>query len=301
MGDQGGVVRDFPAGGLGTRARAWLDGDAEVRRHQVPRYAATVQLVRDASVSGAADDESSCGVEVFMLRRVASMAFAPRMMVFPGGGVDPRDADPALVAEHWAGPSPASWAARMDCPDDVAQQLVVAAVREVFEECGVLLAGPDATTVVEDVRDAGWHADRVALEARELSFTELLRRRGLVLRSDLLSYRAHWVTPEFEPRRYDTAFFAALLPVGQVPDDATSEADAAGWWRPADVLAGARDGSVLMLPPTLVAVEQLAGAASSASFVAEEPLVWSISPDLVEDDEGRIWMRARVPDTGARS
>ncbi|AKT52537.1 NUDIX hydrolase [Arsenicicoccus sp. oral taxon 190] len=294
-------MRDFPAGGLGSRARAWLDGDAEVRRYQEPRYAATVQLVREARTGGAPGGGSADGVEVFMLRRVASMAFAPRMMVFPGGGVDPRDADPALVADHWAGPSPARWAERMDCPEDVAQQLVVAAVREVFEECGVLLAGPDAGSVVADVRDAGWHADRVALEARELSFTELLRRRGLVLRSDLLSYRAHWVTPEFEPRRYDTAFFAALLPTGQVPDDATSEADAAGWWRPADVLAGAADGSVLMLPPTIVAVEELARAASSAAFVAEEPLVWSISPHLVEDDEGGIWMRARVPDTGAAS
>ncbi|WP_392468423.1 NUDIX hydrolase [Arsenicicoccus cauae] len=296
-----GVVRDFPAGGLGSRARAWLDGDIEVRRHQEPRYAATVQLVRDPAVSWVADDETSCGVEVFMLRRVASMAFAPRMMVFPGGGVDPRDADPALVADHWAGPSPAAWAQRMACSEDVAQQLVVAAVREVFEECGVLLAGPDADSMVADVRDADWHADRVALEARELSFTELLRRRGLVLRSDLLSYRAHWVTPEFEPRRYDTAFFAALLPVGQVPDDATSEADAAGWWRPTDVLAGAADGSVLMLPPTIVALEQLAVASSSASFVAETPEVWSISSDLIEDEQGRIWMRARVPDTGAVS
>ena len=90
------MTRDFPVGGLASRARAWLDGD---RAEPVaPRSAATVMLVRDRV------DGEGGPVEVFMLRRVASMEFAPRMMVFPGGGVDPRDADPHLP---WAGPPPA--------------------------------------------------------------------------------------------------------------------------------------------------------------------------------------------------
>ena len=86
------------------------------------------------------------------------MAFAPRMMVFPGGGVDPRDADPHLP---WAGPPPARWAAWLGCDEDSARELVIAAVREVFEECGVLLAGPDADSVVADVSGPQWQQERV--------------------------------------------------------------------------------------------------------------------------------------------
>ncbi|MCH8611710.1 NUDIX hydrolase [Arsenicicoccus dermatophilus] len=283
------VERDFPSGGLGERARRWLDGDPEVRAERPVRHAATVQLVRDA--------EDGAGVEVFMLRRVATMEFAPRTMVFPGGGVDPRDADEALARDHWAGPTPQQWAERMGRPAAVAQQLVVAAVREVFEECGVLLAGAGPDDVVRDLATPDWHADRVALEARELSLTDLLLRRGLVLRSDLLAYRAHWITPAFEPRRYDTAFFAALLPTGQHPDDRTTEADSAGWCRPADLLARLERGRVLMLPPTIVAVEQLAEATGAAALVAEQPEVWAISPELVEVEPGVVVLRAPVPAT----
>ena len=88
-------------------------------------------LVRDADST----------VEVFMLRRVSQMAFAPSTMVFPGGGVDDRDGDEGLP---WAGPSPVQWGARLGCSAAEAQMFVAAAIREVFEECGVLLAGPSA-------------------------------------------------------------------------------------------------------------------------------------------------------------
>ena len=152
------MTRDFPVGGLSSRARAWLDGD---RAEPVaPRPAATVMLVRDR-VAGEGGP-----VEVFMLRRVASMEFAPRMMVFPGGGVDPRDADPHLP---WAGPPPAHWAAWLGCDEASARELVIAAVREVFEECGVLLAGPDADSVVADVSGPQWQQERSALLSRETS------------------------------------------------------------------------------------------------------------------------------------
>ena len=125
----------------------------------------------------------------------------------------------------------------MGCEEGLARSLVCAAVREVFEECGVLLAGPSPETVVADLRDPEWDAERSALLSKEQSFAELLLRRGLVLRSDLLSPQGRWVTPDFEPRRYDTFFFAALLPEGQIPDDDTSEADHADWTDPAELLA----------------------------------------------------------------
>jgi 8-oxo-dGTP pyrophosphatase MutT (NUDIX family) len=275
--------RDFPVGTLGKRAAAWLAG--ERGEPVVPRRAATVMLVRDR-----ADDAP--GVEVFMLRRVASMDFAPRMWVFPGGGVDPRDDEPDLP---WAGPDAAEWAERLGTDDGTARALVCAAVREVFEECGVLLAGPSADTVVADLRDPEWDRERAALLAREQSLSELLLRRRLVLRSDLLSAQAHWLTPEFEHRRYDTWFFAALLPEGQIPDDDTSEADVAEWTDPLTLLDAYRAGEALLLPPTIVSVEAVAAARSAAALVATSGSTRPVEPWLVEVD-GTVVVRAPLPD-----
>lgn len=272
-------TREFSVGPLGGRAQAWLAGEAT--ETAVARAAATVMLVRDGTDS----------VEVFMLRRVASMEFAPKMWVFPGGGVDPRDDAPDLP---WAGPSPAEWAGMLGCDEGLARSLVSAAVREVFEECGVLLAGPSSSTVVADLRDAEWERERAALLAREQSLSEMLRRRELVLRSDLLSVRAHWITPEFEPRRYDTWFFAALLPTGQIPDDATSEADHAAWTVPGALLAAQRRGDALMLPPTIVSVEDVAGAMSASSFIAATGVSEPIMPTLFERD-GQAIMSVELP------
>ncbi len=271
--------RDFPIGALGERAAGWLAGRRETPA--LPRCAATVMLVRDGAG----------GVEVFMLRRVATMVFAPRMWVFPGGGVDRRDDEPDLP---WAGPSPTEWAVRLGCGEGMARSLVCAAVREVFEECGVLLAGPSATTFVADLRDPEWELERAALLAREQSFSELLVRRGLVLRSDLLSVRGRWVTPAFETRRYDTWFFAALLPDGQIPDDDTTEADVADWTVPGDLLEAYATGEALLLPPTIVSVEAVGAARSAETFVAESWPPVPIEPRLVEVD-GVPVMRADLP------
>ena len=277
--------RDFPLGSapaLVERAQEWLDRSADAPADAVaPRAAATVLLVRDGQH----------GVEVFMLRRVATMEFAPRMMVFPGGGVDPRDADPSLP---WAGPTPADWGRALGADETTARELVVAAVREVFEECGVLLAGPDAESVVGDVSGADWQAERQALLSRERSLAEVLIARGLVLRSDLLRARAHWITPEFESRRYDTRFFAALLPEGQVPDDATTEADHAAWVDPAELLRDYHRGEALMLPPTVVSVEEVAAARSADEFLHEETPIEPVLPVLTPTDDGVV-IRCELP------
>ena len=281
------VRREFPIAdspSLRARADSWLSApspDGPV----VPKRAATVMFVRD----WASDGDS--GVEVFMLRRVATMEFAPRMMVFPGGGVDPRDADPGLP---WAGPTPAEWAARLDVDEATARVLVAAAVREVFEECGVLLAGPTPDRVIADVSGAHWHEQRRRLLQREASLSEVLREHDLLLRSDLLGYRAHWVTPEFEVRRYDTRFFSAAVPQGQRADDDTTEADVADWVRPADLLRAWQDGAALMLPPTVVAVEEVAAATSAVEFIAERPVIAPVQPELVDTGNGLV-MRADLP------
>jgi 8-oxo-dGTP pyrophosphatase MutT (NUDIX family) len=244
-------------------------------------------ILRDSGANGR-------GVDVFMLRRSSTMEFAARMMVFPGGGVDPRDADPGLP---WAGPSPAEWGRLLIAEEATARELVVAAVREVFEECGVLLAGPDVNSVIGDVSGSVWQAERAALLSRELSLAQMLIGRGLVLRSDLLRARAHWITPEFEPKRYDTRIFAALLPVGQVADDKTSEADYADWTDPARLLEDYASGSALMLPPTLMCVEQVAAAASVAEFLAAEVHLAPITPVLAQVDDAVV-LRCMLPSSG---
>ena len=111
----------------------------------------------------------------------------------------------------------------------MARALVCAAVRETFEESGVLLAGPHGDEVVADTTGDDWEADRVALESRELAMTDFLTRRGLVLRTDLLGVWAAWLTPVFEPKRYRTWFFVALLPEGQRTRDVSSESSEVTW------------------------------------------------------------------------
>jgi 8-oxo-dGTP pyrophosphatase MutT (NUDIX family) len=202
-----------------------------------PRNAATVILMRPS------DD----GPEVYYLRRQVSMDFAGGMCVYPGGGVDPRDFD---VTVAWAGPSPAEWASRLGCDEETARALVCAAVRETFEESGVLLAGTSASSVVADTSGDDWEADRVALESRELSMTDFLNRRELVLRTDLLGVWDAWLTPIFEPKRYRTWFFVASLPTGQVTRDVSTESSSVSWI-PARVAAVQADaGELALMPPT---------------------------------------------------
>jgi 8-oxo-dGTP pyrophosphatase MutT (NUDIX family) len=205
-----------------------------------PRDAATVILLR-------ASDQ---GPSVYYLRRQVSMDFAGGMCVYPGGGVDPRDFDHDVA---WAGPSQADWAARLGCDEHKARALVCAAVRETFEESGVLLAGSSADgpgSIVADTTGDDWEADRVALESRELAMTDFLDRRGLVLRTDLLGVWGAWLTPVFEPKRYRTWFFVALLPEGQRTRDVSTESSEVTWLPAADAVAMAEAGDMLMMPPT---------------------------------------------------
>jgi 8-oxo-dGTP pyrophosphatase MutT (NUDIX family)/enamine deaminase RidA (YjgF/YER057c/UK114 family) len=211
------VIRDFPTRhtpALDAHAREW---EAAGRPAAPPaRPAATVMLVRDRRDSqGVAP-----GVEVFMLLRVATMAFAPNTMVFPGGGVDRRDG----VELPWAGPPVHAWAARLDSDEQLTREILVAAVREVFEECGVLFAsrprtGGWSTPAANAGRPcvSGWLPGRRPW-ARCCATTELL------LRTDLLRAHAHWMTPEIEPRQFDARIFAALMPEGATADGETSEA-----------------------------------------------------------------------------
>lgn len=263
--------------GVAAAARALARGELTPAE---ARAASTVVLLRD----GAA------GLEAYLLRRTATMAFAAGMFAFPGGSVDPRDAE--LPDEAWAGPAPAEWSRPLTADDGFSRALVCAAVRETFEESGVLLAGPEPDQVVTDTSAEDWERDRLALLDRSLSLAGMLERRRLVLRSDLLRAWAHWITPELEPRRYDTRFFIAALPGGQRTRDVGGEADRVMWMRPSDALAAHRRGELGMLPPTVVTLAELASypTVEAALLAGTERDVRPLLPKIVvgDDEEARL-------------
>ncbi|MFY2789665.1 NUDIX domain-containing protein [Rhodococcus sp. KRD162] len=239
--------------------------------HVPARDAATVILIRDS--------RSRTEVEVFLLERVGGMAFAGGMTVFPGGGVDASD---AAADVRWAGPPPSWWAERLGTDEGKAQALVCAAARETFEECGVLLAGSTPDSIVADT--APFTAERGRLERRELSFAEFLTAHDLVLRSDLLRPWSHWITPVGEARRYDTRFFVAVLPEGQIADGDTSEAASVSWRSTGDALADWRAGHTILLPPTWSQLDELSRFATVAEVVDHERRIAPVLPTLIRED-----------------
>jgi len=251
-------------------ARAFARGE---KVPAAPRHAATVVLLRDTAT----------GPEAYLLRRVKGMAFAGGMHVFPGGSIDPDDERSDIA---WAGPSPAQWGRWFAADEPLARALVCAAVRETFEECGVLLAGPSPHELLTDVSSDEWEAERAALEAREQSLSELLARRKLVLRTDLLRPFAHWITPDVEPKRFDTRFFLAQLPAGQVCRDVGGEADERLWIRPRDAIAQ----GLRLMPPTMTALQDLASYEEVARALDEPRKIALVAPKLVvlPDDSVRF-------------
>lgn len=245
----------------------------------VPRLAATVMLVCSPR-------------EVFMLRRAATMAFVPEAVVFPGGGVDPAD-DGARCS--WIGPDEEVWARRMGTSADVARRVVTAAARELFEECGVLLAGDERGVCSLDASEPAWAEERRRLASHETSLADVLKRHGLALRADLLGLRSHWLTPEFEPRRYDTYFFAALAPEGQEPDSRTSEADRAGWVDPQAMFDRAAQGSVRLVPPTAYNLAHLLHAPGVESFAAGVEEAGRVMLEPAVREGGRAVLTCRLP------
>lgn len=226
------------------------------------RDAATVVLLRDGTD----------GLQAWLLTRVKQMVFAAGMSVFPGGRVD--DADGDLPFGPGAGVTVAK---RFGCDEALARQLLGAAVRETFEETGVLLSVP-----VADLSEA-----RTDVEAGRVSFGDLLRANGLTVDGDALQPWARWITPPGETRRYDTRFFVAALPDGADAQDVTTESSTAGWFRPGDALEQAQRGERGLLPPTIATLAALQSFGTVAEVLAAadgRPLA-AISPDIHVDGE----------------
>jgi 8-oxo-dGTP pyrophosphatase MutT (NUDIX family) len=202
--------------------------------------AATVMLLRD----------TADGLEVFMLRRTHAAAFAGGMYVFPGGKVDAADGD-----------------------GDAA--FVVAAVRECYEECGVLLAIDAQGRMVDDGHPALAHRDGV--HDGTVDVRALAADHGLRLVTDALAWVSHWITPKGETtRRFDTRFYVAASPAGQTSHHDDNETVASMWVRPADALSRHEAGELQLMPPTIANLRFLGAhdtveAAMAASWAVGTP------------------------------
>ena len=214
-----------------------------------PRPAATVVLLRDAEG----------GPEALLLRRHRRSGFAADAWVFPGGVVDASDrADGAT--DRLDGPSPAEWAHRLQVDDPAeASGYVTAAIREAFEETGILLAHSDRVSVAHVHAAESLAIARRALLNEVVTLRDVAVGNGLRLAGDELIYVGHWITPEPEPRRYDTRFFAARAPADAVCDAHDAEMTDSIWLHPAEAVARFHDGQLKLLPPTVHTLQRLDG------------------------------------------
>ncbi|MDP3760158.1 MAG: MBL fold metallo-hydrolase [Ramlibacter sp.] len=221
------------------------------RQPVATRPAATVLLLRDGAQ----------GFEVLMTRRSASASFAPGAYVFPGGTIDAADAQSHGIA------------ARRPTQDDLRLTQAIAAIRESFEELGVLLVrradGTDPTP-----------AELAAID-RHKPLPEQCRERGLLLAADEVYVLAHWITDRDLPRRFDVPFLVARMPQGQTPVADEAEQFEPVWVRPADALERHKAGTFFMIFPTIRTLERLAKFdavdAVLAACASERPL-WTSCP-----------------------
>jgi 8-oxo-dGTP pyrophosphatase MutT (NUDIX family) len=226
-----------------------------------PRHAATVILVRPAQPAG----EDDTAYETFMVRRPAQSAFAPDVYVFPGGTLRPDDAVPSAVA---SGLDPADAHARLGGAAAAglatpvgSLSLWIAALRELFEEAGVLLAiGADGEVVAFDdpPTTARFAAYRTALQAGAISLWEVAAREGLTLAPERLAYWAHWITPLSRPRRFNTRFFLAEMPDRQEALHCAIETTDGVWIAPSVALRSHAAGEFPLVFATRAHLHRLA-------------------------------------------
>ena len=159
----------------------------------------------------------------------------------------------------------------------------------------VVLHGGERGVCSLDASEPAWAEERRRLVSHETSLADVLKRHGLALRADLLGLRSHWLTPEFEPRRYDTYFFAALAPTGQEPDSRTSEADRAGWVDPQAMFDRAAQGLVRLVPPTAYNLAHLLHAPGVESFAAGVEETGRVMLEPAVREGGRAVLTCRLP------
>ncbi|MEA2738225.1 MAG: hypothetical protein QOH05_1532 [Acetobacteraceae bacterium] len=227
------------------------------------RPAATILLLRDGPE----------GIEVFMVVRHHAVDFASGALVFPGGRVEEADHDLAVRADDCPNP---------DRLDTEALAFRVAAIREKFVECGVLLARPRGADELIDAATLQRLEDqhRAALNAGSIGFDAVLGSEELVPAPDLLVHFAHWITPSHQPKRYDTHFFLAEAPVEHLAVHDGWEAVESIWITPAQALADTEAGRFKLVFATAKNLEKLgrAGTVQEAMAMARTATVVTVQP-----------------------
>lgn len=243
----------------------------EPKFHEAPSPAASILILRETPE-----------LEVLMIERHANSAFAGGALVFPGGRVDPGDAD-----DEWRD------RARGLCDRIAAAQ--VAAVREAFEESGVLFARDAAGAPVSREMARELRPWRARIEKDDRRFLELARAAAFTLACDCLTLFSHWVAPPGLHRRFDTLFFAARLPDGQQAEEDGDEATAALWISPSRALEERRSGKKKIIFPTARNLDLLAKSGSIADVVrfAHSRKIEPVEPKLVTED-GKLFLT--IPD-----
>ena len=224
-----------------------------------PQPAATVMLARDARG----------GLEVLMLQRSRALAFMPGVYVFPGGALDAADESPALYA-LCAGLDDAAASRELGLERGGLAHWI-AAIREAFEEAGILLAYDAAGEIVslDEAAAERYRAERRALDEGRRDFAEFVLSEGLRLAVDRLRYFGHWITPVGSPRRYDTRFFVAVAPDGQEAHHDERETIAHVWVRPREALELCAREAINMRLPTIRTLERFAACSTAAELMAE--------------------------------
>jgi len=222
----------------------------------IARPASTVILVRPAEG----------GLEVYLCRRHRQASFMGGAYVFPGGRLDDADMDPAL-APH-LGNAERAVATFPELPEKEAVGLHVAAVRELFEEAGVLLATDETGHPIDTQGNGRLAAHREKLQTGSGGLLALAEETGI--RYDLggLHYCAHWITPEVEPKRFSARFFIAAVPQGQRPVHDAREVFEGRWYRPHEALEAQTAGEIFLAPPTIWNLHDLDDAGSVEEAIA---------------------------------
>ena len=264
-------------------ARNWLELGEPTPR--AARFASSVVLLRD----------SPTGLETWMGYRPGSSPLG--VVAFPGGSLEPSDDD----ALGWLGPSPQHWAEMLGTDDvGLARRHVVGAIRELFEETGVLLAGPDLSSTVEATSTPEWMRAREAVADQDKSFTDVLAKRGLSLRTDLLKPLVNWLSPDFAHRRFNTRYFAATLPVGQQPSLLASKGVWGRWVCVSKLMAErattalgdeiGQENTVgltlgqLLVPGSEIILEKMAAAQGCIAYLSYKRKPHMYQPRLVQED-----------------
>jgi 8-oxo-dGTP pyrophosphatase MutT (NUDIX family) len=252
----------------------------------VPRDAATIMLVRDRPRG------SESSLEVCMLRRHLASDFVGGAYVFPGGKVD--ESDRTAAPEVCVGRSDGEASALLGV-DSGGLAFWVAALRECFEEAGVLLAyrggsgGGAIVDATDDLVRRRLAAMRNRVNKAETGFLEACSDEHLALAVDRVHYFSHWITPEPAPKRYDTRFFVAALPPGQVPIHDDHETTDTVWVRPAEALERANAGEFDLIFPTMKNLQAIGRFSSSDELLAAAAAIEhvpTVVPRVVSDDRG---------------